>query len=283
MHRSFTAQGVLASIALGAALSAQAQTSATTTLSNFRILTTALSPSDDGAPSLSLVPGALSTAAVTLSNVPASWLQQGDSAFGPASTSGSFGDTGGAASFDGDPLGSGGRIAASAFSGPSRAAAQAVGYVEGPPGALAEFVLAARTQVTFAGSASVDWDADNPEAATYGLVDLSFWQIIGDAEIAAGQSDVGIGYMGNGEGALSGSSSSPFELTFVNDSDAAVVIGYQLAVRAFATDFEAFPMPVDEPGSAGLLLAGCFVLSTACRRHRRPEARVGPDRIAATW
>ena len=251
---------LVASMAIFVALPAQAQTSSTTTLSDFQIQVTDLDPSDSISPSLTLVSGALSSVAVTLSSAPTSWSQQGDSAFGQVSTSGSLGDTGGAASFAGDPLGPGQLIMASAFSGSSLANSEGVAYVVGPPGALAEFVLGAQTQVTFTGSASIDWNADNPEAATYGLVDLSFWKIIGDDEISAGRSDAWGGYMGDGEGALSGSTSGPFELTFANDSDAAVIIGYQLDVSASATGFQGIPTPVDEPGRAALLLVGGLVL-----------------------
>ena len=267
MHRSFPAHALVAAAALFAAGPAQALTTTTSTLADFHIEMTDLDPSDGIAPSLTLDPQSRSTVAVSLSSAPTIWLQQGDSPFGSVSVSasGELDGSGGSASFAGDPLGAGARITASAMAGPSPDVGESVAYVEQPPFGLGELVLGPQTQVTFFGSVTFDWSADNPGAATYAAVELTLWRLVGDDEQALAQDDRADGYLGNGQGPLSGSTSSPLELSFANDSAASMVIGYQLAVRAFATGLEEFPSPVGEPADAALLLVGLATLLWGAR------------------
>jgi hypothetical protein len=265
MHHSLSDRALLGVAALIVASTAQASTTATSTLADFHIEVTDLDPSDGVAPSLVLDAPSRSTVSVVESNTPTFWLQQGDSAFGAVSTSGELDGTGGSASFAGDPFGAGATLTASAMAGPSPDVGESVAYVEESPFGLGELVLGARTQVTFVGSVTFDWSAADVGAATHAAVDLSFWRIVGDGEEALAQDDLADGYLGNGQGPLAGTTSIPLELSFANASDASMVIGYQLAVRASATGHEEFPSPVGEPACAALLLVGVSTLLWTAR------------------
>ncbi len=269
MHRYFPAHALWAATSLLAAGPALALSTATTTLADFRIGLTGLDPSDGVPPTLVLdpqsrstvIPGEVSAGAST------SWMQQGDSAFGPVSASGDLDGTGGSGSFSGDPLGAGAKITASAIGGPSLDIGSSVAFVDTPSFDQGGFVLGAQTQVTFAGSVLIDWSASNPGAAAYGEVDLAFWRFTGADEDFVAQGYVTGGYYSVSGGALSGSTSSPLAVTFANDSDVPVVVGYQVAVFANASELEAALPPVDEPAAAALLLAGMGTVLWGMRRR----------------
>ena len=269
MHRSLPAHVLFAATALLAASPALALSTVTSTLADFHIALTDLDPTDGVAPTLVLDPQSRST--VIPSEVSASgttsWMQQGDSAFGSVSSSGDFHGTGGSGSFAGDPFGAGAEIAASATGDTSVDIGASEAYVDTPPFGQGAFVLGAQTEVTFFGSVSIDWSASNPRAATYGEVDLSFWRIVGVDEDFVAQGNVKGGYYGDGGSALTGSASNALAITFDNDSDASVDMGYQVAVFANAFEFETVPPPVDEPAGVAVLLAGVATVLWGVRRR----------------
>lgn len=274
MHRFTPAHALWAAASMLAAGPALASSTATTTLADFQIWLTDLSPSDGVAPTLVLDPRSRSTVipGEVSAGGSASWMQQGDSAFGPVSASGDLGGTGGSGSFSGDPLGAGAQIAASATGGPSLDIGSSVAFVDTPASDQGGFVLGAQTQVTFYGSVSIDWSASNPDAATYGEADLAFWQFIGDGQDLVAQAYVTGGYYSAVGGALSGTVSSPLAITFANDSDASVVMGYEVAVFANASELELALPPVDEPDGAALLLAGVATALWGLRQRSRGVA-----------
>jgi hypothetical protein len=270
MHRShLLPSALLAALAL-ATTAVHATSVSSTTLSAFRITLVDLAPGDSVDPSIALdplsrstaLPGAISPGASTF------WMQQGDSAFGPVSSSGELDGTGGSASFAGDPFGAGAQLAASAVGNPSFAIGSGAAYIDTQPSGQTQFVLGAHTQVTFSGLAALDWSASTAAAAAYGEVGLDFWQMVdGNQDFVAMDSLTG-GYYGDGAGALSGSTAGQVTITFANDSDASVVLGYGVEVFANAAELETVPSPVDEPAGAGLLLAGASALLWGVRRRR---------------
>ena len=267
MHRSFSAHALLAAVALLVAGPARALSTETGTL-DFSIGLTDLDPSDGVAPSLTLDPQSCSTvfAGEVSAGASTSWTQQGDSAFGAVASRGELDGTGGAASFAGDPFGAGARIAASAFGGPSLDIGLGRAYISTPPDGQASFVLGAQTEVTLFASVTIAWNASNPGATTSGEADLALWQVVGDSQELQQRYVTG-GYYG-GDGALSGSTQGSMWITFDNESDTPVVLGYYLALFAHASELETVPPPVDEPTDAALLLAGVSALLWGVRRRR---------------
>jgi hypothetical protein len=275
MHRSqFSAGTLFAALALATA-AVHATSVSSTTLSPFYITLVDLAPDDGVAPSIVLdptsrstvLPGAVSPGASTY------WLQQGDSAFGPVSSSGDLDGSGGSASFAGDPLGAGAQLAASAVGGPSLAIGSGVAVVNSQPSGVNQFVLSAQTQVTFSGYATLDWSAGTVNDAAYGEVDIDLSQdstSFLDMEYLTG------GYYGDGVGALSGSTAGWVTATFANDSDASVEVNYYVGVFANAAELEMIPPPIDEPAGAGLLLAGASMLLWGVRRRRWGAAPPAP-------
>ena len=269
MHRSFPVRALLAAAALLVAGPAFAVSTANTTLADFRILLTDLDPSDGVPPTLVLDPQARSTVIPGEASAggSTSWMQQGDSPFGPVSSSGDIDGTGGSASFSGDPLGAGAQVAASAVGGPSLDIGSAEAEVETPPLDQGAFVLGPQTEVMFFGEVSIDWNASNPDAAAFGEVDFVFWQFVGDEEALSTFGYVTGGYYGYGDGPQSGFTSSLLAITFSNDSDAPVTLGYALSVFANASEFETVTSPVDEPAGPALLLAGMATMLWGLRRR----------------
>jgi len=267
MHRFSPAHALWAATSLLAAGPALALSTVTSTLADFRIGLTDLDPSDGVAPTLVLDPQSRSTVipGEVSAGVSTSWMQQGDSAFGPVSASGDLNGTGGSASFTGDPLGAGAQIAASAIGGPLLDTGSSAALVDTPY--QGGFVLGPQTQVTFSGSVLIDWSASNSGAAAYAEADLAFWRFIGDGQDFVAQAYVTGGYYSASGGALSGTVSSPLSITFANDSDASVVMGYEVAVFANASEFELALPPVDEPDCAALLLAGVATMLWGVRQR----------------
>ena len=268
MHRSFPFHVLLAAAALLVAGPARALSTETSTLV-FGIALSDLDPSDGIAPSLTFDPQSRSTvfAGEASSTSSASWTQQGDSAFGPVSTSGELGGTGGAASFSGDPFGAGAQMTASAFGGPSLDVGSSAAYVDTPPDGQGRFMLGAQTEVTLFGSVELDWNASNPYAAAYGEADLGLWRVVGDDRDLLDLRYVVGGYYGLGDGALSGSTPGSMWITFDNATDAPVTMGYGLTLFANASELEMVLPPVDEPADAALLLAGLSTLLWGTRRR----------------
>ena len=268
MHRSFFAHALLAAAALLVAGPARALSTVAGTL-DFSIGLTDLDPSDGVAPSLTLDPQSRSTAFAgeVSPGASTSWTQQGDSAFGAVASSGELDGTGGSASFAGDPFGAGARIAASAFGGPSLDIGLGRAYISTPPDGQASFVLGARSEVTLFASVTIAWNASNPGATTSGEADLALWQVVGDSQELQQRYVTG-GYYGGGDGALSGSTPDSMWITFDNESDTPVVLGYYLGLFAHASELETVPPPVDEPTDAALLLAGVSALLWGVRRRR---------------
>lgn len=269
MHRSFFAHALLAAAALLVAGPARALSTETGTL-DFSILLTDLDPSDGVAPSLTLDPQSRSTvvAGEASSMGSVSWTRQGDSAFAPVAVSGELDGTGGAASFAGDPFGAGAHIVASAVGGPSLDVGTSVAYVGTPSDGVGSFVLGPQTEVTLFASVAINWSASNPGASASGEADLEMWQVVGDSRDDFQLRYVTGGYYGDGNGELSGSTPGSMWITFDNDSDAAVVMGYGLALFANASELEFVLSPVDEPAGAVLLLAGLSTLLWGVRRRR---------------
>ena len=56
-------------------------------------------------------------------------------------------------------------------------------------------------------------------------------------------------------------------LTYANESDASIPVGYYVGVFANAGELEMALPPVDEPAGAGLLLAGLSLLWRVRRRR----------------
>jgi len=270
MHRSIPAHALWAAAMLLAASTAHATSTASTVLADFGISLTDLAPSDGIAPTLTLDPLSRSTAAPGAVSPGANtfWIRQGDSAFGPVSSSGEIAGAGGSAAFAGDPFGAGARITASATGGPSFAIGSGAAYIDTQPTGFTELLLGPRTQVVFSGLAQLDWNASNPAAAAYGEIDLAFWRRTGDSEELVAQQYATGGYYGDGAGALSGSTAGTLAIAFANDSDAAVALGYEVSVFANAAELETVPSPVDEPAGAVLMLAG----AAALWRRRRGAA-----------
>jgi hypothetical protein len=57
-------------------------------------------------------------------------------------------------------------------------------------------------------------------------------------------------------------------ITFDNESDAPVLMGYYLGLFANASELETVPSPVDEPAGLALLLVGVPMLLWRARRRR---------------
>lgn len=267
MHRSHLSPSALFAALALATTAVHANSVSSTTLSAFRITLVDLAPGDGVDPSIALDPTSRSTALAGAVSPGAStfWMQQGDSAFGPVSSSGELDGTGGSASFAGDPLGAGAQLAASAAGGPSLAIGSGVAVINSQPSGVNQFVLSAHTQVTFSGYATLDWSAGTVNDAAYGEVDIDLRQdstSFLDMEYLTG------GYYGDGVGALSGSTAGQVTATFANDSDASVEVNYFVGVFANAAELETVPPPVDEPAGAGLLLAGASTLLWGVRRRR---------------
>ena len=260
----------LAAVALSlCAVSAHATSAATAALTDFHISLTDLDPSDGITPTLTLDPLARSTVVAGTGTIPwvpsTSWMQQGDSAFGPVSSSGEIDGTGGAGAFAGDPFGAGAQVTASATGGPSLDIGSGMAFIDGGPSGLREFVLSAQTQVTFSAFATLDWSAGNPGGAAYDEVDLDLDDGIGghlSMQYLTG------GYYGDGNGDLAGSTSGELWATLSNDSNVSVVVSYYVGVFASASDLETLPPPIDEPASAALLLAGLAAVPWIGRRRR---------------
>ena len=272
MHRSFPARALLAAAALLAG-PAHASSTASSTLADFHIVLTDLDPSDGLAPTLALDPQSRSTVLprdISPTGI-TSWMQQGDSAFAPISSSGELDGTGGSASFAGDPLGAGEQITASAVSGTLFDVSATLAHVSTPSTDQGQLVLGPQTQVTFVGAVSIDWSADSSAAEASGEVDMAFWQMIGDSENLT-RGDVSAGYFGDGFGALAGSTTRPIAITFANDTDAPMLLGYNLDVGAVVAELAMVPSPVDEPTNAALLLAGMAAWRWGASRRGRVGA-----------
>lgn len=275
MKLSSSASALLAAAALGVAASAQAQTTTTATLAGFRIDLADLDPSDGLAPSLVLDPQARSGAYVQVqSENGQNASQQGASAFGAVSAGVDVDGSAGSAAFSGDPFGDGARITASATGGGTFAIGWGTATVLDPSYAFPELVLGARSQVTFSGMASIDWSDTNTGAVTYALIDLRFWQVVDGSDVNDVEDFLGTAYYG--QGAPSGSISAPIGITFANDSDSAETVVFDVALRTYATNREAYPSPVDEPAGAALLAIGACMLS-GLRRRRALPGRAGSD------
>ena len=265
-HSGLTA---IAAVLLSAAGPGHATSVATGTLSDFRITLLDLAPDDGAAPALELDPLSRSTALAGAVSPGAStfWMQQGDAAFAPVASSGQMDGTGGAASFAGDPFGAAGAtFAVSAVGRPGFAGGTGETYVDTQPSGLTQFTLGAHTQVTFSGLASLGWNASAGAASAHGSVGLDFWQMVDSGEIDVARDDLADGYFGDGAGALAGAASRQLTITFANDSDATVLLGYAVDVFADASEVA---VPVDEPAGAALLLAAAAPLAWLARRRRR--------------
>jgi hypothetical protein len=247
---------------------AQALTTTTATLADFRIGLTDLDPSDGVAPSFVLDPQVRSSVSVGDPSGMVDYLsQQGGSAFGPVSLSAELGGTGGSGSFSGgDPFGAGAAITSSAQGNNQYAEGWSTDFISGPNNSWAVFVLGPQSQVTFSGSGAIDWSASNTGASAYALIDLRLWQVVGDNQEFLGEDDLGSAYYG--QGAPSGSVSGPISLTVANDSQASEDVVLDLSLRTYATDREAYPSPVGEPAGAALLLVGVPMLFGLVRRRR---------------
>ena len=269
MNRSFAVPVAAAATALLAAGPAHAASTETSTLGGFHVTLTDLDPSDGVAPSVTLDPQSRSI--VSASAVPtsggASWIQMGDSAFGPVTVSGDLDGSGGSASFAGDPFGAGAQLVASATGGPSLAVGTSAAYVQTPPTYETQFLLSAHTQVTLWGATTIDWNAGAPGGSAFGEIDLALWLPDASGRDFVAQDDATGGYYGDGTGALSGSMPGGVMVTYADDSDAAIPVGYEVSVFATAGELEPVPPPIDEPAGAGLLLAGLSLLWRVRRRR----------------
>ncbi len=282
MKPSFCAAALLAAAALFACGQAHAQSTATATyVVQFGL--TDLDPSDGIAPAVTLDPLASSTVVVSSSGTGVSWQQQGESAFGAVLTGGQVGGTGGWASFAGDPFGTGASLVASATSGPALDVGSALAIVE--PGAdslgYTLFTLTPETELTVSGGGFAQWNASNPGAAAYDEIDaaLSRPNDAGGLDLLWMGYVVG-GYYGTGFGPLSGSSSGDLTFTFDNDSDAPVVLGFQMAAFASASESELVLPPVDEPAKTAELVAGAVLLGWIALRRRGDVRRQAASRRA---
>jgi hypothetical protein len=268
MRHFLPVHALLAAATLLAADPAHGRATASVTLADFRIELTDLDPSDGVAPWLTLDPQSHSVVEVTLPSDVDSHANRGDSAFDAVSTSRESDGSQGSASFSGDPFGAGAVLAVSAV-GDHGGGATSDATVDGPASVLnlGDLVLGPRSEVTFSGSASLDWYVSNPRTTTYTVVGVTFFQqLIDGGERFAGQDYLSMSYIGFGE--LTGSLSGPIELSFANASDAPVVVIYSLGARADAGDMQIDPLPVDEPAGAVLLLAGVPWLLWRARRSR---------------
>ncbi len=273
MHRSSFAHALLFAAGLLAAGPAHAQSTVTATYS-LQILLADLDPSDGVDPGVTLDPLSRSTVSASASGTSASWQQQGDSAFAPVSTGGQVDGTGGSASFAGDPFGAGATLVASAVGGPALDVGSAVAVIDAAPFGYTMFTVAANTEVTFAGGATVDWNASNPAAATYGEVDMGVSRQVGDGLDLLWMGYVVGGYYGDGFGPLSGLTGGLLGFTFDNDTDAPVVLGFQVFLSANASELETVLSPVDEPADGVLLLAGAATLLGGLGRRGRGAGSV---------
>jgi len=268
MNRSSSALVLLATAASCAGGLAQAQTTTTATLADFHIGLTDLDPSDGVAPSLVLDTAARSGVYLEVqSGNDQLGQQQGDSPFGPVTARVDVAGSAGSGAFSGDPFGDGAVITASATGGGGYAIGWGTALVLGPSNAFPKLVLGAQSQVTFSGIATIDWSDTNPGAVTYALIDLRFWQQTDGGDGNSVEDFLGTAYYG--QSAPSGSISSPVSITFANDSDAPEDVTFEVALRTYATDREAYPSPIDEPAGAALLLVGLPFLLWGARRHRR--------------
>lgn len=257
----------LACAALLAAGHCQAQTTTTATLADFHVELTDLDPSDGIAPSLGLDPQARSTTyAQVQSEAGQDSFRQGASAFGAVSAGVDVGASAGSAAFSGDPLGAGAAISASATGAGFSAIGWGGAAISDPQGGFPDLVLGPQSEVTFSGTATIDWSDTNTGAVTYALVDLRFWQVVDDADVNFVEDFLGSAYYG--QGTPSGSISGPVSITFANPTDAAQSVVFDVELHAYATNHEAYPSPVDEPASAALLLAGASIVLWGARRRR---------------
>ena len=265
MHRFLPAHCLLAAAALLAAAPAQAHTSTSVTLADFQISLTDLDPSDGVAPSIMFDPQLRSTVLVGYPVVDPFVSRQGDSLFGPVSLSADLDGTGGSGSISGDAFGAGAVITSSAEGNNEYADGWSSATTTAPSFGQAEFVMGAKSQVTFSGNVSADWDASSTAAATVAFAELRLWRNVGDEQEFLGDDWVGAFYYG--EGAPSGSMSGPLGLTVANDSDAPEVVDFFLIVMSNATDRQSIPSPVDEPAGAALLFVGVSTLLWRARRR----------------
>ena len=265
MHRFLPAHCLLAAALQFAAGPAQALTTTTATLADFQIGLTDLDPSGGVAPSMMFDPQLRSTVLVGYPVVDPFVSRYGDSLFGPVSLSAELGGTGGSGSISGDPFGAGAVITSSAEGNDEYADGWSSVTTTAPSFGQAEFVLGAKSQVTFSGNVSADWDASSAAAATVAFAELRLWRNVGDEQEFFGDDWVGAFYYG--EGAPSGSMSGPLGLTVANDSDAPEVVDFFLIVTSNATDRQSIPSPVDEPAGAALLFVGVSTLLWRARRR----------------
>ncbi len=266
MQGSLSIHAAVAAAALFAAGAACAQSSATSTIGlSFSLVD--LDPTDGIAPSMTFDPDSRSTAIWGTDGAGGSTssTQQGASAFGAVTSSGTLGGAGGSASFSGDILGSGTQVSASAMTATLSANGSGTAFVAGPPSEEPWFMLSPHTQVYLEGATTITWDAGSAAGAAYGEVDLAL-NALGSDDFSMGYAVAG--YYGTGDGDVSGSKPGGVTVTFTNDSDLPEAVGYQVGVYANASEFEVVLPPVDEPSNAVLLLAGASALWWGLRRRR---------------
>ncbi len=269
MIRSSLALGTLAVALLSAA---HATSTADTTLSDFHITLTDLDAADGIAPSLAFDPSSRSaaTAAAVAFGGSLFWQQLGASPFGPVSSSGAMHGIGGSASFAGDPFGAGATLSAHGEAVPGLADGIGEDYVNTQTDGLtsiSSFVLSPQTQVSFTGLESLAWNASDPRAAAYGEVQLLLFQWLDGEQTSISMDDFLDGWGAGANAAQIGSESRKVSVTFANATDAAVTVDYGVLVSARASEVDVPPTPMDEPGSAWLLLAGALPLAWRARRR----------------
>jgi len=265
MYRFHPAHALLAAAAMLAAEPARALSTASVTLANFQVSLADLDASDGVAPSVVFDPRLRST--VTVVDPADSYAQQqGDAPFGPVTFGADFNGTGGAGSFSGDPLGAGATIASSAEGNDGYATGWSGASLTAPAFGSTEFVVSARTEVTFSGDVSLDWSDSSTAAATYSFAELRLWRNIADGQDFIGDDVVATAYYG--DGAPSGTLSAPLRMSFANNTDEPEAISFSLFLSSHATDRESYPSPVDEPAGAALALAGAALALCRLRRRR---------------
>jgi hypothetical protein len=252
-----------------AAVPAHAESVASTTLSGFRITVIDLDPADGVGASATLDPLAQSTAIAGLASPGANtfWVSEGVGAFGAASISGILDGTGtgGAASISGDPEGAGATFATSAVGASNWGIGVGETYVGN---GQANLTLAAHSQVSFAGLATVTWQANDPRAATYGGVDMIFF--VDSALVDRDQFFAGYGTSTpSTPDGTSGTATQAMSISFSNLSDVPVELSFAVDVDADASEIDVLASPVDEPGGAALLLVGALPAWLALMRRRR--------------
>jgi len=271
MQSSFPVHAMLAATALLVAATANAQSSATSTL-DLRFWLSDLDPSDAIAPTLTFDPNSRSAAewATVAPSGSTSSLQSGASAFGAVSSSGSLDGAGGSASFSGDPLVGSALITASAVAGSLAANGSGTAFVYATASDQPWFMLSPHTQVVMAGSTTIVWNAGSPAGAAYGEIDLALHVAGSEDGLSMGYATAG--YYGDGAGDVSGSSPGGVTVIFTNDSDVPEAVGFEVDVFANASEFETVPPPVDEPSNVGMLFAGASFLLWGMRRRRSSGA-----------